>query len=136
GSAGRKPGWTLRSFRWWGCSVILAMLPFNADGEVRQPVNGCFSGRVIGGTLTTSEEASEAAWVAPAALDGYDIHPSILRRIVHGLEPGHAPHVDWPGPGAPGCSLVGSRVRVHARPRPGRREQGPGSESSWYGCFG
>ncbi len=65
-----------------------------ADGEVRQPVNACFSGRVIGGKLTTSEEASEVAWVAPAELDGYDIHPSILRRIVHGLEPGSVPHVD------------------------------------------
>ncbi|HUZ34872.1 MAG TPA: NUDIX domain-containing protein [Streptosporangiaceae bacterium] len=36
-----------------------------ADGEVRQPVNTCFSGQVIGGNLTTSDEATEAVWVPP-----------------------------------------------------------------------
>jgi len=65
-----------------------------ADGEVRQPVNACFAGRVIGGKLTTTEEASEIAWVPPAGLDGYDIHPSIRRRIVHGLEGAAVPHAD------------------------------------------
>jgi ADP-ribose pyrophosphatase YjhB (NUDIX family) len=58
------------------------------DGKVRQPVNTCFAGRVIGGDLTTTDEASEVAWVAPGKLDGYDIHPSILRRIVRGLPRG------------------------------------------------
>ena len=52
------------------------------------------SGRVIGGNLTTSDEASEVAWVPPARLDDYDVHPAILRRIVHGLQPGSTPHVD------------------------------------------
>jgi ADP-ribose pyrophosphatase YjhB (NUDIX family) len=65
-----------------------------AGGEVRQPVNACFSGQVIGGNLTTTGEASEVAWVPPAQLDHYDIHPAILRRIVHGLDPGSAPYVD------------------------------------------
>jgi ADP-ribose pyrophosphatase YjhB (NUDIX family) len=65
-----------------------------ADGEVRQPVNACFSGRVIGGKLTTSDEASEVAWVTPARLDDYDIPPAILRRIIHGVDPGSTPHVD------------------------------------------
>ncbi len=65
-----------------------------ADGEVRQPVNACFAGRVIGGNLITTDEASEVAWVPPAALDGYDIHPSIRRRIVHGLADGTMPHAD------------------------------------------
>ena len=65
-----------------------------ADGEVRQPVNTCFTARAIGGNLTKSDEASEVAWVPPARLDGYDIHPAILRRIAHGLEPGTIPHVD------------------------------------------
>jgi ADP-ribose pyrophosphatase YjhB (NUDIX family) len=63
-------------------------------GEVRQPVNTCFSARPIGGNLTTSDEASEVAWVAPARLDDYDIHPAIWRRIAHGLQPGTTPHVD------------------------------------------
>jgi ADP-ribose pyrophosphatase YjhB (NUDIX family) len=65
-----------------------------AGGEVRQPVNTCFAGRVIGGKLTTNDEASEVAWIPPARLDDYDIHPAIRRRIVHGLDPGSAPHVD------------------------------------------
>lgn len=65
-----------------------------AGGEVRQPVNTCFTARVIGGTLTASDEADEVAWVPSAQLDDYDIHPAILRRIAHGLQPGTIPHVD------------------------------------------
>ena len=65
-----------------------------ADGKVRQPVNTCFSARVIGGTLAISDEASEVAWVPPARLDEYDIHPAIRRRIAHGIQPGTTPHVD------------------------------------------
>jgi 8-oxo-dGTP pyrophosphatase MutT (NUDIX family) len=65
-----------------------------ADGEVRQPVNTCFAGRVIGGKLTSTDEASDVAWIAPAQLDDYDIHPAIRRRIVHGLDPYSTPHVD------------------------------------------
>jgi hypothetical protein len=57
-------------------------------------VNARFAGRVIGGSLATSDEASEVAWVPAARLDDYDIHPSIRRRIVHGFEPGTVPHVD------------------------------------------
>jgi 8-oxo-dGTP pyrophosphatase MutT (NUDIX family) len=64
------------------------------DGEVRQPVNTCFTGQVIGGNLSISDEATEVAWVTPDRLDDYDIHPAILRRIVHGLQPGTTPHVD------------------------------------------
>lgn len=65
-----------------------------ADGEVRQPVNACFAAHPISGTLTTTEEAAEVAWVPPARLADYDIHPSILRRLAHGLQPGTVPHVD------------------------------------------
>ena len=65
-----------------------------ADGEVRQPVNACFTAQVIGGELTITKEATELAWVAFTRLDDYDIHPSIRRRLAHGLYPGDAPHVD------------------------------------------
>ncbi len=65
-----------------------------ADGEVRQPVNVCFTARQIGGHLTTTDEASEIAWVASASLDEYDIHPSIRRRIAHGLDGRGLPHID------------------------------------------
>jgi ADP-ribose pyrophosphatase YjhB (NUDIX family) len=63
-------------------------------GEVRQPVNTCFAGRVIGGELTTSDEASEVAWIPPPGSMTIDIHPAIWRRIIHGLDPGATPHVD------------------------------------------
>jgi ADP-ribose pyrophosphatase YjhB (NUDIX family) len=63
------------------------------DGEVRVPVNVCFHGTPVAGTLATDDESTEAAWVAPDDLDGYDIHPSILRRISHALH-GTQPHVD------------------------------------------
>ena len=63
-------------------------------GEVRQPVNACFAGRVIGGELVTTDEASEVAWVPPAGLDSHDIHPSIRRRIAHGLGGATVPHAD------------------------------------------
>ena len=65
-----------------------------ADGEVRQPVNTCFSAGVIGGKLTINDEASGVTWVAPTQLDDYDIPPAILRRIAYGLNPGSTPHVD------------------------------------------
>jgi ADP-ribose pyrophosphatase YjhB (NUDIX family) len=65
-----------------------------ASGEVRQPVNACFAGRVIGGELVTTDEASEVAWVPPAGLDSHDIHPSIRRRIAHGLGGATVPHAD------------------------------------------
>lgn len=65
-----------------------------AGGEVRQPVNACFSARPIAGTLTTTDEAEEVVWVPPARLDDYDINPSIRRRIAHGLEGQSVPHVD------------------------------------------
>ena len=65
-----------------------------ADGEVRQPVNTCFAAQVIGGTPRPTDEALEIAWVPPDKLADYDIHPSIARRIVHGLENSPVPHVD------------------------------------------
>ena len=57
------------------------------------PVNVCFHGQPLSGELRTDEESTQAAWVPPEDLDGYDIHPAILRRISHALH-GAAPHVD------------------------------------------
>ncbi len=65
-----------------------------ADGEVRQPVNACFAARVIGGRLTATDEAADVAWIPLSLLDDYDIHPSIRRRIVHGLQAVTIPFVD------------------------------------------
>jgi ADP-ribose pyrophosphatase YjhB (NUDIX family) len=63
------------------------------DGEVRVPVNVCFHGYPVSGKLANDHESTQAAWVAPADLDGYDIHPSILRRISHALH-STALHID------------------------------------------
>ncbi len=65
-----------------------------ADGEVRQPVNACFAARVISGRPTATDEAAEVTWVPLSLLDDYDIHPSIRRRIVRGLEAALGPFVD------------------------------------------
>lgn len=65
-----------------------------ADGEVRQPVNACFEARLVGGDLKVNDESTEAVWASPAELDGFDIHPSIRRRLAHGLGSGMMPHVD------------------------------------------
>jgi hypothetical protein len=46
-----------------------------------------------GGELRTDSESTLAVWVRPEDLDGYDIHPAILRRISHALH-GTGPHVD------------------------------------------
>jgi ADP-ribose pyrophosphatase YjhB (NUDIX family) len=56
------------------------------DGEVRQEFSICFAARAVGGQLRTSDESSDALWVAPEDLDGLDVHPSIRLRIRHGYE--------------------------------------------------
>ncbi|HEX4222931.1 MAG TPA: NUDIX domain-containing protein [Pseudonocardiaceae bacterium] len=55
-----------------------------SDGEVRQEFSICFRARCLGGTLRTSDESSEVAWVTRDDLSGLDIHPSIRLRIEHG----------------------------------------------------
>ncbi|HZI97616.1 MAG TPA: NUDIX domain-containing protein [Actinomycetales bacterium] len=57
------------------------------DGEVRQQFSLCFVARLLGGTLTTSSETSEVAFVPPERLDDLTIHPSMRLRIDHGLDP-------------------------------------------------
>ncbi len=64
---------------------VIAYLKGGKVKEVRQPINICLRARPVGGTLTHTEEASEVAWIAPADLEGYDIHPAIRLRITHGL---------------------------------------------------
>jgi ADP-ribose pyrophosphatase YjhB (NUDIX family) len=61
------------------------------DGEVRQQCSVCFTTRLLGGTLTTSSETSEARFVSPESLDTLRIHPSMRLRISHYME-------DRPGP--------------------------------------
>lgn len=55
------------------------------DGEVRQQFSICFTARIIGGELRTSNESKEVAFVDPSKLDELNIHPSMRMRIEHGL---------------------------------------------------
>lgn len=56
------------------------------DGEVRQQFSLCFIAEPTGGSLTTSDETSEVAYVPVPDLDGFEIHPSMRLRIEHGLD--------------------------------------------------
>ena len=61
------------------------------DGEVRQEFSVCFRGQSVGGTLTTSTESKRVEWIEAERLRQLDIHPSVRRRIEHGLT-----HADQP----------------------------------------
>ena len=56
------------------------------DGEVRQQFALSFRARPVGGSLRSSDEASEVRWLATDELDRLDIHPSMRLRIRHGLD--------------------------------------------------
>ncbi len=55
------------------------------DGEVRQQFSICFRGRVVGGTVQTSDESPRVGWFRPDELAALDIHPEMRRRIERGL---------------------------------------------------
>jgi ADP-ribose pyrophosphatase YjhB (NUDIX family) len=63
------------------------------DGEVRQQCSVCFTTRLLGGTLTTSDETSEVRFVTPASLEALRIHPSMRLRISHYLEDKPKPYI-------------------------------------------
>ncbi|MCG3751637.1 NUDIX hydrolase [Amycolatopsis sp. Poz14] len=55
------------------------------DGEVRQEFSICFRARAIGGALRTSVESNEVLWIEHNKVDTLSVHPSIRKRIDHGL---------------------------------------------------
>lgn len=63
------------------------------DGEVRQEFSICFTTRMLGGTVKTSNESSEVRFVSPEAIKELKIHPSIRLRIEHYLERANEPYV-------------------------------------------
>lgn len=63
------------------------------DGEVRQQFSLCFTGRITGGQLRTSNESKEVAFVPPNELDQLQIHPSMRLRIDHGLAGRAEPYI-------------------------------------------
>jgi ADP-ribose pyrophosphatase YjhB (NUDIX family) len=62
------------------------------DGEVRQEFSICFRATPTGGEPRTSDESKEVLWVAPAELNGLNIHESIRLRIRHGQENRNEPY--------------------------------------------
>ncbi len=64
---------------------VIAYMKGDQVTEARQPVNLCLHARPIGGQLATTQEAAMVAWVDPADLERYQIHPAIRLRIQHGL---------------------------------------------------
>lgn len=63
------------------------------DGEVRQQFSICFTAKITGGELRTSNESKEVTFVRPDRLDELNIHPSMRLRIDHGLSERAAPHI-------------------------------------------
>jgi 8-oxo-dGTP pyrophosphatase MutT (NUDIX family) len=61
------------------------LVEYTSDGEVRQEYEVTFIGRPIGGQPTANAEASAVAWVSPADLPHYDIHPTMRRQLDHYL---------------------------------------------------
>ena len=61
------------------------------DGEVRQEFNVTYLGRVVGGTITVSDESTEVRFVDPAEFDRIPIHDSVRLRLRH-----HADRRDTP----------------------------------------
>ncbi|GGU46064.1 NUDIX hydrolase [Nocardioides albus] len=57
------------------------LIEYLSDGEVRQEYEVTFIGRPVAGEPTVNDEASDVRWVAEAALDQYDIHPTMRRQI-------------------------------------------------------
>jgi 8-oxo-dGTP pyrophosphatase MutT (NUDIX family) len=53
------------------------------DGEVRRQFNVCFTARVVGGTLTISDESTELRIVAPDELETLPMHHTQRLRISH-----------------------------------------------------
>lgn len=63
------------------------------DGEVRRQFNVCFRARMVGGTLTVSDESLELRWVDPEALDSLNMHHTQRLRLIHFLEDRETPYL-------------------------------------------
>jgi len=63
------------------------------DGEVRQEFSICLAGRLLGGSMQTSNESSEVRFIRTSDLPAYEIHPSTRMRISHYLENRTDPYI-------------------------------------------
>lgn len=64
-----------------------------SDGEVRQQFSISFRAKPVGGSLATSDESIQVAWVSAKDLDALPINPSMRLRIEHGLSSRAEPYI-------------------------------------------
>ncbi|MCX4805667.1 NUDIX domain-containing protein [Streptomyces sp. NBC_01214] len=64
-----------------------------SDGEVRRQFNVCFTARVTGGTVATSDESTEIRFVAPSDLGALPMHHTQRLRIQHYVERRPTPYL-------------------------------------------
>jgi len=57
------------------------------DGEIRQEFAICVRARPTSGSLRTSIESSEVAWIHTSGLRNLNLHPSTRLRLHHALDP-------------------------------------------------
>lgn len=63
------------------------------DGEVRQEFSICFTTRMLGGAIATSDESAEVRFVPVSEIRELKIHPSIMLRIQHYLDRRGEPYI-------------------------------------------
>ncbi|MEV0132899.1 NUDIX domain-containing protein [Dactylosporangium sp. NPDC050688] len=66
---------------------------YTSNGEARQEFSIVYTARPIGGTPTPSSESREVHWVAPADVEGLQMHQSMRMRISHYLAGNGKPHL-------------------------------------------
>lgn len=64
-----------------------------SDGEARRQFNVCFTARMIGGSLTISDESTELRFIAPNEIDSLPMHHTQRLRLDHFLENRTAPYL-------------------------------------------
>ncbi|MER6048925.1 NUDIX domain-containing protein [Streptomyces sp. NPDC001793] len=64
-----------------------------SDGEVRRQFNVCFRARIVGGSLTVSDESTEVRFVEPSELDELPMHHTQRLRLQHFLEDRPMPYL-------------------------------------------
>jgi 8-oxo-dGTP pyrophosphatase MutT (NUDIX family) len=69
------------------------ILEYTSTGEVRQEFSVVFTAHATAGEPTPSDESSEVAWVTPAKVDDYPMHPSMRERIDHYLNQSGKIHI-------------------------------------------
>ncbi|MYT29347.1 NUDIX domain-containing protein [Streptomyces sp. MspMP-M5] len=64
-----------------------------SDGEVRRQFNVCFRARIVGGSLTVSDESTEVRFVEPGELHALPMHHTQRLRLQHFLEDRPMPYL-------------------------------------------